>query len=394
MTGILAEAEAAFRAADLEKLHEISFYPGCDYLPVKEFSRINQLLGDLYRRNKNFRGAKAAYLKSHNPPENTNVAALYGLAECCVASRNVEEFKVVLAEYFSYSKMDFNLISRLMIAAARLNLPEEVDQLATIVKGSEPDDARYWYYRARAERFLGRQDRVNTYCEKATQLALDNKDLLVEIALLNYNVNEYWELRYNSSQGERAVVPVSSQGDQAYIERRERDIEYLRNRFAKLFGDIRFEKAAECGCGTGRLTAFLREWCDNLDCFDISPTAIEFAKENTQNHTNVLFSIVNLVDQSLPSEKYDLVFDFTVVQHVADKEEWSKTLANYAQACKAGGFLFLVEVKGNDTASEVLHVQNASPESYQREVIQHGFKIIFEETTPWNEACLVFQRDG
>jgi hypothetical protein len=99
----------------------------------------------------------------------------------------------------------------------------------------------------------------------------------------------------------------------------------------------------------------------------------------------------------LPASVYDFIFDYTAVQHVSAPDQWRSVLANYVQACKPGGIIFLLEVLSDGKELGVLHVSNATPKDYIDAMDTAGATLIHKEKAPWtdvswSEICLVFQR--
>jgi len=69
----------------------------------------------------------------------------------------------------------------------------------------------------------------------------------------------------------------------------------------------KFGKVLEVGCGLGSNTEFLSDRCDSIISIDISPKAIDMAKELV-NKENVSFECVDFFNFS-HKEKFDLIFD-------------------------------------------------------------------------------------
>lgn len=356
-------------------------------------SRAHQLLGDLFRRQKLFADAIEAYETSIEV-DKLNIASAYGRMESLKGLGRVDEFKAAASDLRDNKKLNENLLSRIVLASAEVGDTVTTKFLIQRLLAEYPNsnDARTWFRLGKAWLLLGNREECLKYAKISKDNAIGNSDLLLEIATLDYKVDEYWELRYISSQGERTPVPVSSQSDSGYAERNLRDTKFLEETFFAFFGDAKFKKGADCGCGSGRLTKFLAKWCEDLDCFDISSTAVKFAQDNNKELSNVAFNTQNMCEVPLPAEKYDLIFDFTAVQHVADTTQWKSVLSNYMNAAKLGGILFFVEVKSDGGRREVLHVSNATPEDYIDHVTNSGAKLLHQQVTPWGEICLIFEK--
>ncbi len=362
-----------------------------------DVSRGHQLIGDLWRRRREFSQALKAYDVSLEASKNKNMASLYGKLECLKELGQHSLFQTALTKFRENARFNENLFSRLALAAAELGDKVNAQALIAEITQDGGDEPRTWFRLAKARLLLGEKKDALNYAKRARDLAGGDKDLLLEIATIDYDVSEYWELRYNSSQGERTPVPVDAQSDQSYEKRTWRDVEFLKRTFSSLFGQAPFAKVADCGCGSGRLTPFLSEWAQDLDCFDISPTAISYAEWNNDGLPHVTFRSMDLSQTMLPAAAYDLVFDYTAVQHVSDPAQWRSTLRNYIQACKPGGMIFLLEVLSDGKDLSVLHVSNATPEDYVEIMETSGATLIHKEKAPWtdvswSEICFVFQR--
>jgi len=71
-------------------------------------------------------------------------------------------------------------------------------------------------------------------------------------------------------------------------------------------GDYRFEHAFEPGCSIGVLTEQLAARCNRVDAMDISPRAVELAKERCRNLTNVHITCGSLLHPNM-GDSFDLI---------------------------------------------------------------------------------------
>jgi SAM-dependent methyltransferase len=69
----------------------------------------------------------------------------------------------------------------------------------------------------------------------------------------------------------------------------------------------KFEKILEVGCGLGSNTDFLADHCDSIVSIDISPKAIDMAKELVHKE-NISFECVDFFNFS-HNDTFDLIFD-------------------------------------------------------------------------------------
>jgi SAM-dependent methyltransferase len=85
--------------------------------------------------------------------------------------------------------------------------------------------------------------------------------------------------------------------------------EYELNRYAAVLRVLetrRFQRAFEPGCSIGILTRSLASFCDRVEAVDISPTAVERARELCRSVANVTVSQGELPD-ALPEGSFDLI---------------------------------------------------------------------------------------
>jgi SAM-dependent methyltransferase len=387
----LERAKAAFEQKDVKKLATLAAEVERRNFSDPDSARIFNLLGEAHRKNGRIRDALAAYSVAHHPPERSSTSAVYGRAECYAALGDKAKFNKAVTELIGGGRLDTNLTSRLMLTAATLGEEKTLARLERVQFPPEDLNAWYWIRRSTAAFRLGRNADVATFVAKARGAANGDARALLAIAELDYSPDEYWDKRYNSELGQHAPVPQAFREKSIYEARTKRETGYLRDTLDEIFGaGTMFATGVDCGCGSGRMTPFLKERVKKLDCYDISDTALRFARAASKGSLRGLsFKKADLSVDRLPAETYDLVFDFTVVQHQADKKKWKAVLANYAQAAKAGGHVFIIAQHGDDGPNKFPHVRNASAAAYKRELRASGCEIIFDELTPWREMCIV-----
>lgn len=349
-------------------------------------NRILVLQGDYHRRSSNPEEALVAY----QAVRGQSVPALYGLAETYKSLGMTEDFVNCVRAFIVLPALNLKLLSRLALGAAELGLQELTQDCLSLLEAPEfIDDGRHAYRIAKSLVLLGSRDGAGPYRERALSLARDD-DLILELEALDYNLDSYWDRRYRSYQGSRTPVPVADQSDQGYNARTNRDIEFLSRLFEALPARS-FERGADFGCGSGRLTRYLSELVEFLDSFDVSETAIGFASSSAKE-TKSFFFVQNLAKTPPPANHYDLAIDFAAVQHFSKASDWSAALRGYAQALRAKGWLILIENSGNDKPTSDFHMSPASPESYIGELTQQGLSLLHRDQTAWGDTCLVFEK--
>ena len=390
MQSVLLQAKAAFARNDIGEVSRLAETARAAEFAELDSIKIFNLLGELHRKAGRIDDAIIAYSVTHRPPTRVSTAGLYGLAECYAAAGDSEAFDEAVEQLIYRKRLDPNTVSRLMVSAAMLRRTEAFKRLTAVEFPDRDLDAWYWLRRASAAFHFGEAHEVPELAAKARAAAKGDPDALLAIAEIDYDPNKYWDQRYNSKQGQHAPVPPAWRDDQAYAERTTREMAYLDQAFGKVFGPAaRLPRGVDCGCGSARLSPLLVKWVEALDCYDVSETALAFARNATSQFSGLSFHQANLAESLLPARAYDLVFDFAVVQHQSDETAWKRVLANYAQAAREGGHVFLVEQRGNDGPNRYPHVRNASAASYARELVAGGCEIVFNELTPWGEICLV-----
>jgi len=77
----------------------------------------------------------------------------------------------------------------------------------------------------------------------------------------------------------------------------------------------------DIGCGDGYGTAHLSSVAKHAIGVDISNEAIERAKSKYQKH-NLVYEVMDCCSLAYPSEKFDLVCSFEVIEHVEDCDQY------------------------------------------------------------------------
>lgn len=384
-----AELDRLFSREDFGALRALAQKLRDDRQTEPEACRCYQLIGDLHRRRRNFRGALKAYREAEGLDPGNGVT--YGMLECHSALGNRNEFAALFEIFIEQASYDENIWSRLMLACARLGLGLQFDRLADTARENSPDseDARFWFRFAKALALFGEREPALALAERAARYCRNDSELEIEIATIEYDMKVYWELRYGASRN--APVPPSSREEEAYSGRTARDVAYLELLFGRLFG-APLDDVAECGCGSGRLTPFIHRWSGRLDCYDISGNAICHARITNPGLQGARYFERDLCADTMPAAHYDLVFDFTVVQHVSDDAKWEALLANYMQACRPGGRVVLVEQVAGPRATDALHLSKMPLERYLKAFESGGFECRLNERTPWHEVALCFEK--
>ena len=111
------------------------------------------------------------------------------------------------------------------------------------------------------------------------------------------------------------------------------------------------------GCGVGRFQSWLQSKSDKVTAVDYVQSALDIVKKN-----NPLTETVHYSNLPLPieDETFDLVWIFTVLQHIVDKEVFEATCLELHRVAKPGAKFILVE----NQADEAPHVVKRTPDTY------------------------------
>jgi 2-polyprenyl-3-methyl-5-hydroxy-6-metoxy-1,4-benzoquinol methylase len=94
-------------------------------------------------------------------------------------------------------------------------------------------------------------------------------------------------------------------------------------------------KILECGCGGARTSLYVARRGFAVTCTDNSPEAIRLAKDNfAALNVNATFIQDNLLDSKIPSESFDCVMSFGLLEHFVDLQP---LLASTTRLVKPGG---------------------------------------------------------
>lgn len=110
------------------------------------------------------------------------------------------------------------------------------------------------------------------------------------------------------------------------------------------------DMGAEIGCGYGRLTPVLADFCDRVVGFEREPVLIQKA---TAIHRDANFvRVPNLWSLPVQTSSIDVLLSFTVLQHMS-AEHVRSTLREVDRVVSASGVVVLVEADGETDESAV-----------------------------------------
>ena len=86
-------------------------------------------------------------------------------------------------------------------------------------------------------------------------------------------------------------------------------------------------RGADIGCGSGRWAVVAAPLAGRLICVDASAEALEVAKENLKNHTNVSFLHSDVGELPFEDGELDFAYSLGVLHHVPDTEAAIKSVS-------------------------------------------------------------------
>ena len=81
-----------------------------------------------------------------------------------------------------------------------------------------------------------------------------------------------------------------------------------------------YRQALEVGCAGGMLTRRLAPLCDGLLAVDVSPTALDRARQRCQGAPQVLFECLNFPEQTPETKEFDLLVLSEVAYYWSDED--------------------------------------------------------------------------
>jgi ubiquinone/menaquinone biosynthesis C-methylase UbiE len=151
--------------------------------------------------------------------------------------------------------------------------------------------------------------------------------------------------------------------------------QYLKDNHIDLTGKV----ILDVGCGSGYSSQLIMEEFQpkELFAFDVLPEEIELAK---QRDLPANLFVGDATDILLPSEKFDAVFAFDVLHHVA---EWRIALKEMNRVLKCGGVLLVHEPrkKALDNLERFLKIHHPMESRFEwpelsKGLIESGFRVV------------------
>lgn len=107
----------------------------------------------------------------------------------------------------------------------------------------------------------------------------------------------------------------------------------LQEIFSRYFGIFPFSELKDhavgfdMGCGSGRWARLVAPKIGTLNCIDASEKAINVARNNLKNQSNINFYTASVYDQTLNSESQDFGYCLGVLHHISNTQEGIRSCA-------------------------------------------------------------------
>lgn len=124
----------------------------------------------------------------------------------------------------------------------------------------------------------------------------------------------------------------------------------------------------DLGCGTGAFSRLLAERCEWVLGLDLSPQAIQMARERSSGFHNIEFQVADATTWDFPSERFDCIASIATLHHLPIPE----TLKMMARALGIGGTLLILDLFEAEGPSELLSGVAAVPANLVLGLLRNG----------------------
>jgi ubiquinone/menaquinone biosynthesis C-methylase UbiE len=124
----------------------------------------------------------------------------------------------------------------------------------------------------------------------------------------------------------------------------------------------------DLGCGTGAFSRLLAERCEWVLGLDLSPQAIQLARERSSGFHNVDFQVADATTWDFPTECFDCIASIATLHHLPIPE----TLQRMARALRVGGTLLILDLFQATGVSELLTNLAAVPVNLVLGLLKNG----------------------
>lgn len=124
----------------------------------------------------------------------------------------------------------------------------------------------------------------------------------------------------------------------------------------------------ELGCGTGAFSRRLAERCGRVLALDLSPRAIQIARERSSGIHNIDFQVADVNTSDLAVERFDCIASIATLHHLSIPE----TLQRMASALRVGGTILVLDLFEAMGISDMLRGMAAVPVSLTIGLLKNG----------------------
>lgn len=149
----------------------------------------------------------------------------------------------------------------------------------------------------------------------------------------NHSDAKSWDGFFRQA-GRRALATRAPHDDAGYFASGARQVAEITARFGVPDGGT----AVEIGCGDGRMTRSLAGRYDHVYALDVAPSVLAACRRNLRDRDNVEFLLGGAGQLAgRPGGSVDFVLSATVLQHVSDRAEVTRYLAEAGRLLRPGG---------------------------------------------------------
>ena len=193
---------------------------------------------------------------------------------------------------------------------------------------------------------------------------------------------------------------ISERPNEHYDWTKEKEILLIENRLVEFLDKKSYKIALDSGCGNGRCTEPLSEYCEKLIALDSSKEGLIQLQKRSINNVYPVCS----AEKKLPfnDETFDLISNITVIEHIS-KDQSKDFLKDHFRVLKPGGeflirndtwaygiyerYIGFKKKDGTNREADPTHINMITPRQLKKQLIDIGFEII-------NEAYFPFYRYG
>jgi SAM-dependent methyltransferase len=162
---------------------------------------------------------------------------------------------------------------------------------------------------------------------------------------------------------------------------------------ARLAPDARLDRALDFGCGVGRISRALSEFCRHVTGVDVAESMVAHAREWNADRQNCTFLVNSTADLSqFATGSFDLVYSRLVLQHIPPPH--NRTYIGELVRVLAPGGAGMFQVPQPDAASRTLFADAAITGHPLKRVVPRWivaiwrrlkYRLVVSTSEPWRE---------